>query len=167
MSFDNQNKIIRQNNPIDYIEEYFSRFFDNILRDSENKITINAKGLWNTYKISIIWSETKKIFEICSYLDNSRKTRNDNSVYLLISKVNEKTGLGYFNFNPKLNTIFFNHKASVKGQESITIEQVENFVDIAVEECDRFFPVFYVFFNKKKSPKNAIDIAILETCGEA
>ena len=153
MSFDNQNKIIRQNNPIDYIEEHFSRFFDNILRDSEDKVTINAKGLWNTYKISIIWSETKKIFEICTYLDNSRKTRTSNSVYLLISKVNEKTGLGHFNFNPKLNTIFFNHKASVKGQDSITIEQVEHFVDIAVQECDRFFPVFYVFFNKKRALK--------------
>ena len=91
--------------------------------------------------------------------NNSRKTRINNSIYLLISKVNEKTGLGHFNFNPKLNTIFFNHKASVKGQDSITIEQVEHFVDMAVEECDRFFPVFYVFFNKKKSPKNAIDIA--------
>ena len=54
MSFDNENKIIKQNNPIDYIEEYFSRFIDDILRDSENKITINAKGLWDTYKISII-----------------------------------------------------------------------------------------------------------------
>ena len=74
-------------------------------------------------------------------------------MYLLISKVNEKTGLGHFNFNPKLNTIFFNHKASVKGQDSITIEQVEHFVDIAVQECDRFFPVFYVFFNKKRALK--------------
>ena len=160
MSFDNQNKIIRQNNPIDYIEEYFSRFFDNILRDSENKITINAKGLWNTYKISIIWSETKKIFEISSYLDNSRKTRNDNSVYLLISKVNEKTGLGYFNFNPKLNTIFFNHKASVKGQESITIEQVEHFVDIAVEECDRFFCNTELLFCRKVLLLEEVDIGV-------
>ena len=167
MSFDNQNKIIRQNNPIDYIEEYFSRFSHDTLRDSEDKITINTKGLWNTYKISIIWCETKKMFEINTYLDNSGKTRTNNSVYFLISKVNEKTGMGHFNFNTKLNTIFFNYKASVKGQDSITIEQVEHFVDMAVEECDRFFPVFYVFFNKKKSPKNAIDIAILETCGEA
>ena len=70
----------------------------------------------------------QKIFEICTYLDNSRKTRTNNSVYLLFQKVNEKTGLGHFNFNQKINTIFFNHKASVKGQDSITIEQVEHFV---------------------------------------
>ena len=69
MSFDNQNKIIKQNNPIDYIEEYFSRFFDDILRDSEYQLTINSKGLWNTYNISISWSENKKIFEINTYLD--------------------------------------------------------------------------------------------------
>ena len=71
-------------------------------------------------------------------------------MYLLISKVNEKTGLGHFNFNPKLNTIFFNHKASVKGQDSITIEQVEHFVDIAVQECDSFFQYFMYSLTKKE-----------------
>ena len=167
MSFDNQNKIIKQNNPIDYIEEYFSRFIDDILRDSENKITINAKGLWDTYKISITWSETKKIFEINTYLDNSLNKNTKTSIYLLLSNVNEKTSLGHFNFSSRINTVFFNYKVSVKGQDSVTIEQIEHFVDITVEECDKFFPVFYVFFNKKKSPKNAIEIAILETSGEA
>ena len=167
MSFDNQNKIIKQNNPIDYIEEYFSRFFDDILRDSENKIILNAKGLWNTYKISITWNEEKKIFEISTYLHNSSKTKTNKSIYLLISNINEKVRLGYFNYNQKLDTVFFYYRFSVKGQDSITIEQVEHFVDIAREECDRFFPVFYVFFNRKKSVENAIDIAILETCGEA
>ena len=55
----------------------------------------------------------------------------------------------------------------IKGQNFLTIEQIESFLDVVISECDRFFPVFYVFFNKKKSPKNAIEIAMLETCGEA
>ena len=167
MSFDNQNKIIKQNNPIDYIEEHFSRFIDNILRDSENKITLNSKGLWNTYNISITWDDDRKVFEVNTYLDNVSKLKSKNSVYSLISNVNEKAKLGHFNYSSKLNTVFFSYKFSVKAQDFITIEQVEDFVDITVEECDRFFPVFYVYFNKKKNPKNAIEIAMLDTYGEA
>jgi len=60
VSFDNQNKIIRQNNPIDYIEEYFSRFFDNILRDSEDKVTINAKGCGTPIKFQLSGVRQKK-----------------------------------------------------------------------------------------------------------
>ena len=167
MSFDNQNKIIKQNNPIDYIEEHFSKFFDNILRDSEYKVILDSKGLWNTYNISISWNNEKKLFEIHTYIDNSSKSKGKNSIYQLISNVNEKVNLGHFNYSSKSNSVFFNYKVSVKGQDFITIEQVEHFVDIVIEECDKFFPVFYLFFNKKKSPKNAIEIAMLETCGEA
>ncbi len=167
MSFDNENKIIKQNNPIDYIEEYFSRFFDDILRDSEYQLTINSKGLWNTYNISISWCENKKIFEINTYLDCVSKFKSNNSIYVLISNINEKVKLGHFNYSSKLSKVFYNYKVSVKGQDFVTIEQVEYLINITTEECDRFFPVFFVYFNKKKSPQSSIDIAILETCGEA
>ena len=164
MSFDNQNKIIKQNNPIDYIEEYF-RFFDDILRDSENKIILNAKGLWNTYKISITWKE-EKIFEISTYLHNSSKTKTNKSIYLLISNINEKVRLGYFNYNQKLDTVFFYYRFSVKGQDRLPLSRL-NILLILPEKSVTDFSCFLRFFNRKKSVENAIDIAILETCGEA
>ena len=63
--------------------------------------------------------------------------------------------------------IWKNYKISVKGQNYITVEQVQDFIDLVTSECDRFFPVFFVFFYKKQDPVYALDIAVLDTYGEA
>ena len=80
----------------------------------------------------------------------SKKNKINKSIYSLISNVNKKARVGFFNFCPKLNTIFYSYKISVKGQNYITLEQVQDFIDLVTSECDRFFPVFFVFFYKNK-----------------
>ena len=53
MSFDSQKKIINRNNPIDFIEDYLINDNFDILRDSNDEITITAKGKWRNYNISL------------------------------------------------------------------------------------------------------------------
>ena len=167
MSFDSQKKIINKNNPIDYIEEYVINDDIEIYRFSRDEITISSKGIWRNYKISFKWDEDRKIIEANSYFDMSKKNKINKSIYSLVSKVNKKATVGFFNFLPKLNTIFYSYKISVKGQNYITLEQVQDFIDLVTSECDRFFPVFFVFFYKKQDPIYALEIAVLDTCGEA
>ena len=167
MSFDSQKKIISQKNPIDFIEEYV--LGDDIVkfRFSSNEITVSSKGVWKNYDILFRWDNKKKIIEVNSYFDMSKKNRISKSIYSLISNVNNKASVGFFNYCSKLNTIFFSYKISIKGQTFLSTEQVENFIDIVTSECDRFFPVFFVFFYKKQDPIHALDIALLDTHGEA
>ena len=167
MSFDSQKKIINKNNPIDYIEEYVINDDIEIYRFSRDEITISSKGIWKNYKISFKWDEDRKIIEAISYFDMSKKNKINKSIYTLISNVNKKARVGFFNFCPKLNTIFYSYKISVKGQNYITLEQVQDFIDLVTSECDRFFPVFFVFFYKKQEPIYALEIAVLDTHGEA
>ena len=167
MSFDSQKKIINKNNPIDYIEEYVINDDIEIYRFSRDEITISSKGIWRNYKISFKWDEDRKIIEANSYFDMSKKNKINKSIYSLVSNVNKKATVGFFNFCPKLNTIFYSYKISVKGQNYITLEQVQDFIDLVTSECDRFFPVFFVFFYKKQDPIYALEIAVLDTCGEA
>ena len=97
----------------------------------------------------------------------SKKKKKKNSIYSLISRVNEKVNIGFFNYCSKLNTIFFTYKISIKGQNVLSFEQVRDFIDIVTNECDRFFPVFFVYFYKKQNPEHAIEIALLDPHGEA
>ena len=167
MSFDSQKKIINRNNPIDFIEDYLINDNFDILRDSNDEITITAKGKWRNYNISLKWDNKNKIIEVNSYFDMSKKNKGGKSIYSLISNVNKKVSVGFFNYCPKLNTIFFSYKISIKGQNILSIEQIKDFFDIVKSECDRFFPVFFVFFYKKQDPIYALDIALLDTHGEA
>ncbi len=167
MSFDSQKKIINENNPIDYIEEYVLNDSMDLFRDSKDELTIMSKGIWRNYNISFRWDNQNKVIEVNSYFDISRKTRIKNSIYSLISDINKKVFAGFFNFCPKLNTIFFCYKISIKGQSILSFEQIQDFIDIVTKECDRFFPVFFIFIYKKKNPSKSLDIALVDTYGEA
>ena len=46
MNFDSQKKIISENNPIDFIEEYVINEDKAIYRDSRDEITIFSNGIW-------------------------------------------------------------------------------------------------------------------------
>ncbi len=159
--------MIDKNNPIDFIEQYAVCDEKNILRDSRDEITILTKGLWNSYNISFKWNNQKKIIEVNSYFEAYKNCKIKNSIYSLVSSVNQKVAVGFFNFCPELNTIFYSYKISIKGQNFLTLEQVQDFMDIVIRECDRFFPVFFIYLYKKKDPKSAIEIALIDTHGEA
>ena len=89
------------------------------------------------------------------------------SILSLLSLVNKKVSLGFFDFCNKSQLIFFNYKVSVKGIKVLSGEQIEDFIDVVTSECDRFFPVFYVFLKKKQDPNYALKAALFETYGEA
>ena len=167
MSFDNQKKNFRNNNPIDFIEEFVLNDEIEKVRDSSDEIVIFSKGVWKNYDINFKWDSKQKIIEISTHFEMSKKNRINKSIYSLISDVNKKANVGFFNYCTELNTIFFSYKISIKGQDFISVEQIKNFINIVINECDRFFPVFFVFFYKKQDPIHALDIALLDTIGEA
>ncbi len=167
MSFDSQKKILSKNNPIDFIEEYVLNYKIEKVRDSRDELMVFSKGLWKNYDISFKWDSKKKIIEISTNFEMPKKNRINKSIYSLISNVNIRASVGFFNYCSELNTIFFCYKVSIKGQDSISVEQIKNFINIVINECDRFFPVFFVFFYKKQDPIHALDIALLDTIGEA
>ena len=167
MSFDNQKKILSKNNPIDFIEEYVLSYEIEKVRDSVDEIIIFSKGVWRNYDISFKWDSKRKIIEISTYFEMPKKNKVNKSIYALISDINKKATVGFFNYCAELNTIFFSYKISIKGQDYISVEQIKNFIIIVNNECDRFFPVFFVFFYKKQDPIHALEIALLDTVGEA
>ena len=167
MSFDNQKKNFSNNNPIDFIEEYVLNDGIEKVRDSSDEIVIFSKGVWKNYDINFKWDSKQKIIEVSTYFEMSKKNRINKSIYSLISDVNKKATVGFFNYCTELNTVFFSYKISIKGQDFISVEQIKNFINIVISECDRFFPVFFVFFYKKQDPIHALDIALIDTIGEA
>ena len=167
MSFDNQKKNFSNNNPIDFIEEYVLNDEIEKVRDSSDEIVIFSKGVWKNYDINFKWDSKQKIIEVTTYFEMSKKNRINKSIYSLISDINKKATVGFFNYCTELNTVFFSYKISIKGQDFISAEQIKNFINIVISECDRFFPVFFVFFYKKQDPIHALDIALLDTIGEA
>ena len=167
MDFDSQNKILKYNNPIDCIEDFVYKYEADVLRDSPNDLTLSFKGLWRSYSVFVKWDEFNKIINLSSCFEVTSKNNISSKVHNLISKVNERVNLGYFSFNEELEKIFFNYKISIRGIDFLTIEQIEDFLDVVIKECEKFFPVFYVFLKRKQNPDFALNAALIDTHGEA
>jgi hypothetical protein len=47
------------------------------------------------------------------------------------------------------------------------VDQAQTIIDVAIDECERFYPVFQFIIWGDKTPEEAIASAMIETHGEA
>ena len=84
-----------------------------------------------------------------------------------LALINEQLWLGHFEMWSGSGLIVFRHAALVGNGENLAFEQAEGIAEAALEECERFYPVFQFVLWGGKSPTEAISAALIETAGEA
>jgi hypothetical protein len=47
------------------------------------------------------------------------------------------------------------------------VDQAQTIIDVAIDECERFYPVFQFIIWGGKTPEEALVAALVETHGEA
>ena len=65
------------------------------VRDSQDEIIVFSKGVWRNYEISFRWDSKRKIIEIITYFEMSKKNKINKSIYSLISDINKKATVGF------------------------------------------------------------------------
>ena len=61
----------------------------------------------------------------------------------------------------------FRHGLLLRGQDRVAREQVEDMMEVAIGECDRFYPAFQLVLLAEHDPEQALKAAMIETVGEA
>ena len=93
--------------------------------------------------------------------------RKRTEVTMLQSLINEKMLVGHFDLWSDEGLPVFRHANLLRGSPGASVEQLEDLLDIALTECERFYPAFQFVIWAGKTPEEAIEAAILETAGEA
>ena len=89
------------------------------------------------------------------------------AIYETLGLINEQLWLGHFELWSGSGLIVFRHAALLGESDGLTFEQAEAISEAAMEECERFYPVFQFVLWGGKSPGEAISAALIETAGEA
>jgi hypothetical protein len=65
--------------------------------------------------------------------------------------------------------VVFRHSTilDTRDGDGLSLEQAEAIAEAAVEECERFYPVYQFVLWGGKSPGEAISAALIDTHGEA
>ena len=90
-------------------------------------------------------------------------------IYGTIGLVNEQLWVGHFGLWSSSGILLYRHAAMIPGEDggAITLQHTELLVESAIDECERFYPVFQFVLWGGKTPREAIAAALIETQGEA
>src|SRR3546814_15610970 len=85
------------------------------------------------------------------------------SVHELLATVNERMWLGHFDVDAEEQTPMFRHTTLLRGNHGASVEMLEDLVDIALTECERFYPAFQFVVWGGKTAEEAVAAALLDT----
>lgn len=154
-------------NPLDMLEQIASANDWAFDRRSDSEMAAEAPGKWCDYGLYFSWShEISAIHFTCAF-DMKVPEKARPRLYELLAMANEKLWIGHFGFDPDDGTLLFRHAMLLRGTPGASSESLEDMVDIAITESERFFPAFQFVLWGGKTPTEALSAAMLECAGEA
>jgi hypothetical protein len=154
-------------NPLDIVEQVIAANDWAFDRRSDSEIAAEAPGRWCDYGLYFSWSHEISVMHFSCAFDLKAPERRRKALYELLARANEKLWIGHFGMDQDDGMPVFRHSVLLRGATAASAESVEDMVDIAVTECERFFPAFQFVLWGGKSPDEALAAAMLECVGEA
>jgi hypothetical protein len=155
--------------PIEVLEQYFEARGWACERTAEGEIVASATGSWAQYELRAVWRPEDQVLQFLAFPDIKVSAEKRSAIFESLSLINEQLWLGHFELWSGSGLIVFRHSTILDAREGdgLGFEQAEAIVEAAVEECERFYPVFQFVLWGGKSPGEAIAAALIETHGEA
>ena len=154
-------------NPLDLAEQIVTNrdwAFDRTLDD---ELVAEVAGQWCNYRMWFSWQpELEAMMFSCAYDLKVPRTYLQR-IAPLILLINERLWIGHFDLCGEDGAVTFRQSMLMRGTSGVPAEQLESLMDIAVEECGRFYPAFQSVMWAGQSPEDAIKFASFETFGQA
>ncbi|MGD9637681.1 MAG: YbjN domain-containing protein [Alphaproteobacteria bacterium] len=156
-----------QPNPIDVAEDIVLAQDWDFERRGDDEMVAEIPGKWCDLGLLLAWSPEISALHLSCALDLKLAKTNKTQVFELLAKANEKLWLGHFSLWTEESVPIFRHSVLLDRQEKITWDFLANLIEIAVHECEKFYPAFQYVVWGGKTATDAINAVMLETVGEA
>ena len=155
--------------PIEILEQYFEARGWACERTAEGEIVASATGSWAQYELRGVWRPEDQVLQFLAFPDIKVAPEKRLAIHEALGLINEQLWLGHFEMWSGSGLVVFRHSTILDARENdgLSLEQAEAIAEAAVEECERFYPVFQFVLWGGKSPGEAIAAALIDTHGEA
>jgi hypothetical protein len=154
-------------NPLDIVEELVAANEWHFERSGDDEMVVEISGRWGEHRLFFVWQADLSAVYFSCMMDVRIPSHKKGPIAELLAIVNEKLWLGHFDLATEDMIPMFRYTVLLRGAAGATVEQLEDLVDIALNECERFYPAFQFVLWGGRSPTEAVQAAILETVGEA
>lgn len=154
-------------NPLDMAEQIIidrDWAFD---RPAEGELVTEVAGVWCNYRIWMQWDEEAGVLSFSCALDTKLPKHVHSRIWPLLAAANEKLWVGHFALQSVDGALAFRHAQLLKGGAAMPPEAIDHLLDLAVQECERFYPAFQSVVWGGRSVEEAMSLALFETMGEA
>ena len=155
--------------PLDMLESYFAAHGWPAER-GDDEVTTTVKGSWTEYELRALWREEDGVLQLLAFPDVKVTEERRPAMYETLSLVNEQLWLGHFELWSSSGILLYRNANVIDASEedaTLSLAAAELLVETAVDECERFYPVFQFVLWGGKTPREAIAAAMVETQGEA
>ena len=155
-------------NPIDTVEDVLTPD-DNLqlTRPSSRELLIVTPGQWARYRLHCFWQTELQALHTAAMMELTIDVDKRPAIMELMCLINARLWIGHFEFSDEGTNPVFRHGLLLRGQERVAREQVEDLMEVAIGECDRFYPAFQLVLLADHTPQKALEAAMIETVGEA
>jgi hypothetical protein len=153
--------------PLDMLSALFEARGWNYDIVSDEEVTAEFKGSWTSYQLRAIWREEDNALQLLAFPDINAPADKHEAIYKALGLINEQLWLGHFDLWSQNGIILFRNGSLLPPNGMLGVDQAQTLVDVALDECERFYPVFQFIIWGGKSPEDAMASALIETHGEA
>ena len=134
---------------------------------TQDEISGEIQGSWAKYQLRGIWRPEDNVLQILCLPDVRVSPDLQASAHELLALVNEQMWLGHFDIWSNGGVLLYRNGTMLPDCGTLSLAQAQALVEIAVDECDRFYPAFQFVLWGGKSPRDALDAAMVDAAGEA
>lgn len=153
--------------PLDLVEEIASANEWAFDRTNDDELVAQLPGKWGDYRLYFGWSSDMSALQFSCGLDLRVPKHRRGSVNELLALANGRLWLGHFDLCLDEDMPMFRHTVPLRGARGASVEQLEDLVDVALNECERYYPAFQYVIWGGKDPGDAVAAACLDPMGEA
>ena len=154
-------------NPIDIVEEVIYEKKWSFSRADEYELVADISSKWCQYRLYFTWSENIRAISCTITFDLKFPQNKIIKAYELIGLINEKLWLGHFDITSKNGIPAFRHTILSNADSDFLHKKLENLVDIAIYECEKYYPSFQQVLFDEIEPSESLLFTNLEVLGSA
>ncbi|HUY67863.1 MAG TPA: YbjN domain-containing protein [Alphaproteobacteria bacterium] len=154
-------------NPLDILEEIVTAnewLFD---RANDDELIVELAGRWCHYRMFFVWQREIGALQFSCQFDMKVPEPKSADVHDLLAMLNNRLWLGHFDLEPQQHTPLYRYTVLARNNRLPGVEALEDLVEIALTECERFYPAFQFVIWGGKRPSEAMAASMIDTAGRA
>ena len=154
-------------NPIDIVEDVIHGKKWSFSRSDDYELVAEIASQWCQYRLYFTWSEQIRAISFTVTFDIKFPQSKYRSAHELLALINEKLWIGHFDITKKNGIPAYRHTVLSLSENEMLQHQLEDLVDIAIYECEKYYPAFQLVLFDDSSPSSALSVSTFDTIGSA